>query len=385
MLVLVSDPDCMARPRSAVDLLTDTVRLLLADHKRELLQPLARCHYGTGRPLGSTTQQERILTVRAAVLKKLGGPPEYGEFPEPTSARDHTIVRVAAAGVHHHVLHVASGSFYTGPPELPSVPGSDGVGRLPDGRRVYFDVTRSPFGSWAEYASVPEAACLPVADGIDDATAAALGNTGLAAWTALQWRAGLQPGETVVVLGATGSLGRVAIQAAKALGAGRVVAVDLDSDRLRALSTQGADAVVAIDGRDDLAERLRNAADGGADVTIDPLWGAPALAAMQAAARGARHIQLGTSAGQSLEFTAAALRSHMMDLRGFAVFRCPVDVRREAYRMLTQHVADGNIVIDLEVVPLSEVATAWDRQLTGAGTKLVFDIADDPHTPERRS
>ncbi|MYS82119.1 quinone oxidoreductase family protein [Embleya scabrispora] len=322
--------------------------------------------------------------MRAAVLHTLGGPPEYGEFTEPTSAPGHTIVRVAAAGVHHYVLHVASGSFYTGPPRLPSVPGSDGVGRLPDGRRVYFDTTRPPFGSWAEYASVPEAACLPVAEGIDDATAAALGNTGLAAWTALQWRAGLRPDETVLVLGATGSLGRVAIQAAKALGAGRVVAADLDSDRLRALTAQGADAVVAIDGRGDLAERLRDAADGGADVTIDPLWGAPALAAMQAAAHGARHIQLGTAAGETLEFTAAALRSHMIDLRGFAVFRCPIDVRRQAYRTLTRHVADGAIAIDLEVVPLSDVATAWHRQLTGAGTKLVLDVSTAPHPPQHR-
>lgn len=251
---------------------------------------------------------------------------------------------------------------------------------------MYFDTTRAPFGSWAEYASVPEAACLPVAEGIDDATVAALGNTGLAAWTALQWRAGLQPDETVLVLGATGSLGRIAVQAAKALGAGRVVAADLDSDRLRALTTQGADAVVAIDGRDDLAERLRDAAEGGADVTIDPLWGAPALAAMQAAApHGARHIQLGTAAGERLEFTATALRSHMIDLRGFAVFRCPIDVRRHAFRALTRHVANGDIAVDLEIVPLSDVATAWHRQLTGAGTKLVLDPTTAPtlRNPER--
>jgi len=176
---------------------------------------------------------------------------------------------VSAAGLHHLDLHKASGSFYTGPPPLPAVVGTDGVGRLQDGSRVYFDESVPPYGSMAERTLVPREALLPVADGVDDEVAAALGNTGLGGWLALEWRSGLQPGETVLVLGATGAVGSVAVQAARLLGAGRVIAADLPNERLHRL---GADAVVEIDGRDDLTERIKDAAQGEVDVTIDMLW-----------------------------------------------------------------------------------------------------------------
>src|SRR5918995_1944548 len=125
--------------------------------------------------------------MRAAVLHEHGATPRCGDFPDPPAAADAgaVVVDVAAAGLHHLDLHKASGSFYTGPPPLPCAVGTDGVGRLPDGRRVYFDGTVAPFGSMAERALVPEAVLFDVTEGIDDATAAALGNTGLGAWLAL--------------------------------------------------------------------------------------------------------------------------------------------------------------------------------------------------------
>ena len=139
-----------------------------------------------------------------------------------------------------------------GPPPLPSVVGTDGVGRLEDGTRVYFDASVPPYGSMAERTLVPSEALLPVADGVADEVAAALGNTGLGGWLAVEWRSGLQAGETVLVLGATGAVGSVAVQAAKLLGAGRVVAADRPGERLQRLLERGADAVVEIDGTDDL-------------------------------------------------------------------------------------------------------------------------------------
>src|SRR5215218_4703749 len=220
--------------------------------------------------------------MRAAVLHEHGATPRVGEFDDPGDAPDGVCVQVAAAGLHHLDLHKATGTFYMGPPPLPSVVGTDGVGRLPDGMRVYFDTTIAPYGSMAERALVPEEATFEVAEDVDDAVAAALGNTGLGAWLALAWRSGLQPGETVLVLGATGAVGSVAVQAAKLLGAGRVVAAGLAEERLTATLERGADEIVELDRVDDLPKALRAAAGGGVDVTIDTLWGDPAAAAMAA-------------------------------------------------------------------------------------------------------
>lgn len=259
-----------------------------------------------------------------------------------------------------------------GPPPLPSVVGSDGVGHTPDGRRVYFDASVAPFGSLAERTLVRQADLFEPAEGVDDATAAGLGNAGLAAWLGLTWRARLQPGESVLVLGANGAVGSIAVQAAKALGAGTVVAADRDPERLRRLLDRGADATVTLTDRTDLAAAFREAAGGGVDVIVDPLWGAPALAAMQAAAHGARHVQLGHLAGITMELPAPAVRSAALDVHGFAVFHAPVDVRRRAYRELTDHAGRGEITLDIVRMPLAEVGAAWERQRNGPGAKLVL-------------
>jgi NADPH:quinone reductase-like Zn-dependent oxidoreductase len=311
--------------------------------------------------------------VRAAVLHEHDAAPQPGEFGEPSPAPGQLVVEVAAAALHHLDVHKATGTFYTGPPPLPSVVGTDGVGRVA-GRRVYFDETVPPYGSMAERALVAENALFEVADGIDDATAAACGNTGLGAWLAVAWRSGLRPGETVLVLGATGAVGRIAVQAAKLLGAGRVVAAARSSDGLARALERGADAIVEIGGDDDLTAAIREAAGGDVDVTIDTLWGEPALAAIAAAGRRARHVEVGQVAGTDITLPAPAIRSVSLDLRGFSVAHPPVDVRREGYLRLTEHVGRGDIVVDLERVPLERIEAAWERQRgsTGGAKQVVI-------------
>jgi NADPH2:quinone reductase len=306
--------------------------------------------------------------MRAAVLHEHGVAPRFGDFEEPAAGEaGEVVVEVAAAALHHLDLHKATGTFYMGPPPLPSVVGTDGIGRLADGRRVYFDGAVAPFGSMAERALVPEAVLFDVAEGVDDAVAAALGNTGLGAWLALAWRSGLQRGQTVLVLGATGAVGSIAVQAAKLLGAGRVVAAARPSERLRTALERGADATVALDGGDDLAGAIKEAAGGEVDITIDTLWGEPALAAMKAAARGARHIQVGQLAGVDISLAAPAIRSVSLDVCGFSVAHPPIEVRREGYLRLTEHAARGEVVVALEQVPLEQVESAWERQRHGTG------------------
>lgn len=313
--------------------------------------------------------------MRAAVLHEVGSVPQFAEFEEPIAGPGEVVVDVSAAGVNHLDLIKASGAFYTGPPQVPSVLGSDGVGRLTDGRRVFFDSPIAPHGTWADKALVGQHSLMDVAEGVDDAVAASLGNSGLAAWLALAWRAELKSGETVLVLGASGALGRVAVQAACLLGAGRVVGADRNADRLASVTGLGCDDTVVLAGESDGADlpaALLEATQGGADVIIDPLWGAPALAAMKAAAPGCRHVQLGQLAGIELTLPAPVVRSAALEILGMAVFQAPMDVRRAAYLEMTGHAAAGRLTADLERVALEDVAAAWERQKAGPGKKLVL-------------
>ena len=310
--------------------------------------------------------------MNAAVLHEHDTAPEYGPFEEPQPREGAEVVAVAAAGLHHLDLLKATGSFYMGPPPLPSAVGTDGVGTLADGRRVYFDETVAPFGSMAEKALARDTALFDVDEGIDDVTAAALGNTGLGAWMAVTWRSGMEPGDTVLVLGC-GAFGSLAVQIAKLHGAGRVVAADRGGERLEALRERGADAVVALDEEDDLAAAFRTAADGELDVTIDTLWGPPASAAMQAAGRHARHVQVGHIAGPEITLPAPALRSVSLDLRGFSIAHPAPELRRQGFLDLTRRVARGDIAVAFESVPLADVKSAWERQRRAeGGPKLVL-------------
>jgi NADPH:quinone reductase-like Zn-dependent oxidoreductase len=306
--------------------------------------------------------------VYAAVLHEYNEAPRYEEVADPSPEAGQVVVDVGAAALHHLDLFKASGNFYLEQP-LPSVVGTDGVG-LAAGRRVYFDAA-APHGSMAERSVAGEGSLFDVPDALDDATAAALGNTGLAGWLALSWRAGFEPGETVAVLGATGQVGNVAVQAAKLLGAGRVIAVARPGERLDRMLERGADAVVDVEAGD-LTERLREAAGGEVDVIIDSLWGEPAVAAMGAAARFGRHVQVGQLASPGLDLSAPAIRSKSLDVRGFMGLHPPYEVRAAAYTRLGEHVARGEIVIDFERIPLADVASAWERQREGAGAKLVL-------------
>jgi NADPH:quinone reductase-like Zn-dependent oxidoreductase len=310
--------------------------------------------------------------VRAAVLHEYGAP-RYGEFDEPVAGEGQVVVEVAAAGVNPVDLAKAAGTFYAGKPPLPSVAGSEGVGHVAgEGRRVYFDMPIVPHGSMAERALVVAEGLVDVPDGLDDGVAVALGIAGLAAWLPLVWRAHMQPGETVLVLGATGVVGQIAVQAAKLLGAGRVVAAGRDADGLLHAAELGADATVSLAEEDDLTAAFRAAAEGDVDVVVDPLWGAPAVAALGALGVGGRLVQIGQSAGAEASVPSAFVRGRLADIRGHTNFLVPAEVRHEAYRRMAEHAAAGELVVDVERIPLRDVADAWERQRAGAHRKLVL-------------
>jgi NADPH:quinone reductase-like Zn-dependent oxidoreductase len=313
-----------------------------------------------------------VLGVRAAIIDELGGPPRCGEVDAPRETSTTTTVEVSAAALNPIDLRLASGSWHGPAPAPPYVPGCEGVGRLSDGSRVWFMAPANQ-GSFAERCVIDVEHSVELPEGLQDTLAACLGVAGLAAWLALEWRARLQPGETVLVLGASGPVGLFAVQIAKLLGAGRVVAAARDPEGLDKALALGADAAVNIAQVDDLARAFADAAGGGgAHVTIDPLWGAPAAAALAAAAHGGRHVQLGQSAGAEATLTSAAMRGKGLALLGFSNFEVPAADLRDAYRKLAGHAAAQRLRIEHERYPLERVAEAWERQRKGAHRKLVL-------------
>jgi NADPH:quinone reductase-like Zn-dependent oxidoreductase len=308
--------------------------------------------------------------MKAAVLHEYGVP-RVDEFQEPAAGGDRAVLEVRAAGVNPVDVSISAGRFYGGKPPLPSVAGREGVGSL-DGARVYFDAPIAPFGSMAQRTVIDPRSAYPVPDGVDDGVAVALGISGLAAWLALSWRARLREGEHVLVLGASGVLGQIAVQAAKRLGAARVVAAARSPEGLERCLELGADAGVRLDQGDDLLAALSDAAAGRIDVVVDPLFGAPFVAAVNAASFGARLVHLGTAAGTEATVPSAAIRGKMLVIMGHSNFAASPEVRHAAYAQLAEAAARGELRVDTEEIPLEQVAEAWRRVQAGAHRKIVL-------------
>ncbi len=312
--------------------------------------------------------------MRAAVISELGRPPEITDRPEPSGE---AIYEVSAVPLNPVDINVGAGRYFAGHPELPYIPGCEGVGRAPDGTRVYLfsdGLGLSRDGLLAERGTAPAGLGIPLPAEVSDEVAAACGIAGTAGWMAVAWRAPVRTDDRVLVLGATSTVGLVAAQAAKLLGAERVVAVGRNPERLKRAAELGADVTVNLE-EDDLAAAFKEAA-GGAGPThiVDTLWGPPAAAAIQAAAPGYRVVQLGQSAAPEATLTSAAIRGKMGEIYGYTDFAVAANTFREQYLRLVGHAAAGEILFDIETYPFERVAEAWERQASGANAKLVVSL-----------
>jgi NADPH:quinone reductase-like Zn-dependent oxidoreductase len=318
--------------------------------------------------------------MNAAVLHAFDKPPHFEQFPEPTAADDNeAIVQVLAAALKPVDKQIASGSHYASPRKLPVVCGIDGVGCFEDGTRVYFGGPRPPYGAMAQQTVVSRQRCFPLPQEIDNVTAAAVMNPGVSAWLTLAQRAKLVRGETVLILGATGVTGKLAVQIAKLLGAARVVAAGRNQQVLDTLQEFGADAIIRIDrpGQDLKDAFASEAGESGFDVIIDYLWGAPTEALLAAITRKEfaavkseiRLVQVGESAGTAISLPAAVLRSTPLTIMGTAGIPSP-DVLMDAFQQVLIRAARGERRIDVEQVPLDEVESAWQRD--GHGRRIVL-------------
>lgn len=305
--------------------------------------------------------------MKAAVVDRRGGVPDYRDVPEPEANDGEVVVTVAAVAVENVDRAIVAGTHYTAAgfqAALPAVPCFDGIGRLPDGTVVGFGGLTPPHGALAERAAVPAKYTVPIAEGIEPPTAAALSSaiTGMCMQTA----GGLAAGETVLVQGATGVAGRLAVQVARLLGAGRVVATGRDRAALDEVAALGADATIdtAVDD-ERLVRAFRENAGDGYDVVLDYLWGRPTELLTRALVpdsfampKPTRLVQIGESAGPDLRLTADALRTSGLEIYGAGRNAAAMPA---AYQQVVDWVRGGALTIPVAVMPLSRIAQAWTR------------------------
>lgn len=317
--------------------------------------------------------------MNAALVRSFDSPPRYEHFDDPIAVDGEVIVKVSAAGLHPIVKALASGRHYGSVANFPFIPGLDGVGRLEDGSRVFFGISRPPFGSFAELCVTTRSSCYPLADGIDDATAAAMGNPAMSSWAALNLRIQFSPGESVLILGATGAAGHLAVQIAKRLGARRVVAAGRNQEALEKLSALGADATISLrQSHDALVAAFREELAGNKiDVVLDYLWGQPAEAVLEAisqkglshASSRIRFVQIGTSAGPTISLAGETLRSSGLELIGSGFGSVSMDKLRQSVADFLAEAAKKPFDFGVKRVPLRDVEALWNSP-----ERLVFEI-----------
>ena len=310
------------------------------------------------------------VPMDAAVVHAIGKPPRCEQFPEPVARDDEVLVHVHAAALKPVDKQLAGGSHYARPREVPFVCGTDGVGHLGDGQRVFFGGCRPPYGAMAQRTVVSKAFVFPVPDGVNDDVAAALPNPGVSAWLALTFRAKLERGENVLVLGATGIAGRLAVRIARLLGAGRVVAAGRNQQSLRSLPELGADATIRLDAsQKELREAfVREGGKSGFQVVIDYVWGQPTEAFLSAItsrefemiSSEARLVQVGESAGPTISLPAAVLRSTALTILGTAGIPGR-DVLTDALRRIMAYAASGDLRLETQKIALADIEGVWQN------------------------
>jgi NADPH:quinone reductase-like Zn-dependent oxidoreductase len=309
--------------------------------------------------------------MHAAVVTAFDSPPAYREFPAPSPGPGQVLADVLAAGLHPRVRSQANGSHYTSSGDLPLVPGVDGVARTPDGATRYFILEDTTMGAMAEQTVIDPRRSVVLADGSDPVAIAAAMNPAMSSWVALRRRISFQPGQRVLILGATGNAGRLAIQVAKYLGAGQVIGAGRQPDKLAELPGLGADLTVTLD----RAELAKAAAD--VDVVLDYVWGEPTAAAMAAivTARADRGqplswVEIGSLAGTTAAIPSAALRAARLQLVGSGQGSVPTSDIVAELSDLAAVISSGAFQLNVKPVPLADVAAAWSAP--GSHQRLVI-------------
>jgi len=322
--------------------------------------------------------------MKAAIITAAGAKPIFGEFQSPQPREGFEVVTVAAAALTNITKGRAADSHYSADNHCPFVPGMDGVGTLADGRRVYFAMPEAPFGAMAEQTIVDPRRTIALPDNLDDVAAAALANPGMSCFAALIERARFQAGETVLINGATGAAGSIAVQVAKQLGAAKVIVTGRNAQELEGLHALGADVVIPFDLRSDnpqgvaqFEQPLAELFADGLDIVIDYLWGSSARTIIIAIAKAiedahpVRFVQVGEASRETVELPGAALRSSAIQIMGSGLKSVPLPKLLASVHKTFDLAADGKLYLPTKVVPLATVTDNWKA---AGKPRLVFTL-----------
>lgn len=324
--------------------------------------------------------------MKAAVVKAPKTNPIYGDFDEPVAQTGQTIIAVSASALSNLAKSRASGAHYSSETHFPAVAGVDGVGRTTEGQRVYFMLPEAPFGAFAEKSLAKVQHCIPLPDDLDDVVAAAIANPGMSASAALMERAHFKIGETVLVNGATGTAGRIAVQLAKYLGAARVIATGRNEEELQEVKKLGANVTIPFalatihpSGSKEYEQALAKEFANGIDIVLDYLWGESArtiIAAIAKVPEGAppvRFVQIGAASGEeNISLPGAALRSSSIELMGSGLKSVSMSGLIRAIKSVFAAAIPAKLQIAKKAVPLSEVEHYWNAP---AKPRIVFTLS----------
>jgi NADPH:quinone reductase-like Zn-dependent oxidoreductase len=313
--------------------------------------------------------------MKAALVLQTGQAPVYSDFPEPVPSEEENHIAVTAASLNHVTRSRASGTHYSTSGHVPSVVGIDGVGQEASGRRVYFLLPTAPFGSMAEQTIAKASHCIALPDDLDDVTAAAIAIPGMSSWAALQERAIFKAGETVLVNGATGTSGRLAVQIARYFGARKVIATGRNTEALQSLAPLGADMTIPLaeDG-EALEKAFLEPFHEGVDVVLDYLWGSSMERLLIAAAKAGkdeipiRFVHIGAISANSISLPSPVLRSSAIQLMGSGMGSVPFNRLLKAIEGVLQATVPGHFEIATTTVPLSKVEDTWPTEMRPSRT-----------------
>jgi NADPH:quinone reductase-like Zn-dependent oxidoreductase len=318
--------------------------------------------------------------MKAAIVTGPNQTPIFGDFKEPVARAEQELITVTASALSPAAKALAAGSHYSSSGIFPRVVGIDGVGCTQSGQRVYFSMPQAPFGGMAEKVLVPAENCVPLPDGVEDIIAAAIANPGLSSVAALKARAAFKADETVLVNGATGAAGKLAVQIAKHMGAKKVIATGRDSAALQQVKNLGADITINLMlEQKDLEGALGEQFSGdGVDIVLDYLFGKHAEALLTTIARTSkgskpiRYVVIGGVTGPEITLSSSVLRAVPIAIMGSGIGSVSWKDLMEAASDVMQAIVPAKLQIETTAVPLADVEKTWNEN-TGK-SRVVFVV-----------
>jgi NADPH:quinone reductase-like Zn-dependent oxidoreductase len=316
--------------------------------------------------------------MKAAVITSFDLPPRYEDFAEPVPRSPSEMqVEVLAAALHHLTVGKASGKHYSSSAEPPFIPGVDGVGRGADGLLRYFLLLDTRYGSLAERTVIEQARSFVLPDGSDPVIIAGAINPGLAAWVALRRRARFERGQNVLILGATGATGTMAVQVARHLGASQIIACGRNEERLARLPALGATDIVTL-GDPHLGEKAREV-----DVVLDLVWGDLSAELMGRIVRSRADrtrtltwVEIGSMAGASAAIPGEILRGSRLQIIGSGFGSVTGQEMLQELPSLVTELVNGTLRLDVVTAPLRDIERAW-REAARSSERIVITPARD--------